>query len=53
MNVLVLIALAILLAISLWFLLSPMFKPIGTVFTTIWKNAINEMKEENVGKKGE
>lgn len=43
----VLIALVVLGAVLLWFLLSFTFKPIGALFTALWKDAIDEIKEEN------
>lgn len=43
----VLIALVVLGVVLLWFLLSFAFKPIGALFTALWKDAIDEIKEEN------
>lgn len=44
----VFIALVILSAIALWFLLSFLFRPIGELFLKIWEDAMNEMnKNEN------
>ena len=42
-----LIELVVLGAVLLWFLLSFAFKPIGALFTALWKDAIDEIKEEN------
>lgn len=43
----VLIVLVALGVVLLWFLLSFAFKPIGALFTALWKDAIDEIKEEN------
>lgn len=36
----------ILFCVLIWFLLAFLFKPIGKIFYRIWKDAIDEMKEE-------
>ena len=32
-------------AVALWFLLSPLFRPLGNLFFKLWKNAMDEMKK--------
>lgn len=40
----------IMLAILLWFFLSFSFEPIGRLFYRLWKDAIDEMKDEKDSK---
>lgn len=42
----VFIALVILGATALWFLLSFLFRPIGNLFFKIWEDAMNEMNKK-------
>lgn len=41
--------LVILIAILLWFLMSFAFKPLGKLFYRLWKDAVDEMKDNEDG----
>lgn len=41
----VFIILVFLAAVALWFLLSPLFRPLGNLFFKIWESAMNEINK--------
>lgn len=41
----VFVILILLAAVALWFLLSPLFHPLGNLFFKLWENAMDEMKK--------
>lgn len=43
----VFVFLVIFAAVAVWFLLSFAFKPIGKLFYRIWKDAVDEMNEND------
>lgn len=45
--------LVILGVIALWFCLAFIFRPVGKLFTRVWKEAVNAMTEEDINKKEE
>ncbi len=49
----VLIALVLLAAVLLWFLLSFAFKPIGRLFGRLWEDAVDEIKENDKEKEND
>lgn len=44
------ILLVVLIAILLWFLMSFAFKPLGKLFYRLWKDAVDEMRDDEEGK---
>lgn len=49
----VFVLIVIVSAVILWFLLSFTFKPIGRLFYRLWKNAVDEMNNEEIVDKNE